>query len=55
MFLTYNQRAEVLNVVKQEHNEAGQIIEQPDVIYILIQAILFHFVVTVNSNAKSQR
>ena len=39
--LTNNQWSEVLNAVKQKHNEVGQIIEQPDVIYTLIQAIVF--------------
>ena len=46
--------AEVLNNVKHEHNEAGQIIEQPEIIYTLIQAILFHFVGSINNNTKSQ-
>ena len=52
-YLTSAQNQEILTAIKQEPNEAGVMVIKIDIIYILIQAIIYHFVGSVKKNTES--
>ena len=54
-YLTLAQKQEILTDVKHEVNEAGITVTKTDIIYTLIQAIIYHFVRSVNNNTESHR
>ena len=54
-YLTPIQRNKILTSVKIEVNEAGEEIQKPNILYTLIQSIVYHFIGTVSSNVESQR
>ena len=54
-FLTLSQKLEILNSVKTETNELGQISTRMDATYTLAQTILYHFIGLYDNNAESYR
>ena len=54
-YLTPAQRSKILTAVKHEINEAGVTVEKIDIIYTLIQAIIYHFIGSLNNNIESHR
>ena len=49
-YLTTNQKNEILGEVKIEANAQGQPVSVTDIIYTLVQTIIYHFIGYVSNN-----
>ena len=54
-YMTTDQKNEILNAVKIENNQQGQPIQVTDVVYTLVQTIIYPFIGVVSNNDKNQR
>ena len=54
-YLTINQKNKILCAVKIEANAQGQPVSVTDVVYTLVQTIIYHFIGSGSNNDESQR